>query len=86
MIWPGNSGGIENCFEARTEDKLKFTHGFPRRSTVLNRCDCDVSATVFSPGGVGSAHKFTGIEFWFAVIEDSGRYPRKVPNQTLAIM
>ena len=48
---------------------------------------------VFSPGGFGSTHKFTGIEFSLAVIEDLERkvfykehYPHKVPNQTLATM
>ena len=48
---------------------------------------------VFSPGGFGSTHKFTGIEFSLAVIEDlerkvfyKERYPHKVPNQTLATM
>ncbi len=48
---------------------------------------------VFSPGGFGSTHKFTGIEFSIAVIEDLERkvfykehYPHKVPNQTLATM
>ena len=48
---------------------------------------------VFSPGGFGSTHKFTGIEFSLAVIEDlerkvfyKARYPHKVPNQTLATM
>ena len=48
---------------------------------------------VFSPGGFGSTHKFTGVEFSLAVIEDLERkvfyketYPHKVPNQTLATM
>ncbi len=46
---------------------------------------------VFSPGGFGSTHRFTGIEFSLAVIEDLERkvfykslYKHKVPNQTLA--
>lgn len=48
---------------------------------------------VFSPGGFGSTHRFTGIEFSLAVIEDlerkvfyKTRYRHKVSNQTLATM